>query len=79
MDVAFCLAALDRFGKPEIFNTDQGSQFTSGEVIGSPEAPFEISVDLSPGGLGDLGGGSSTAPTKRYFLRYEDGPSDRLS
>ena len=38
MDVTFCLAALDealaRFGKPEIFNTDQGSQFTSGELTG---------------------------------------------
>jgi putative transposase len=33
MDVSFCVAALEeafaRFGKPEIFNTDQGSQFTS--------------------------------------------------
>jgi putative transposase len=33
MDAAFCTAALDealaRFGKPDIFNTDQGSQFTS--------------------------------------------------
>ncbi len=33
MDVEFCLEALEealaRFGKPEIFNTDQGSQFTS--------------------------------------------------
>lgn len=33
MDVHFCLDALDeaitRFGAPEIFNTDQGSQFTS--------------------------------------------------
>lgn len=33
MDVHFCVSALDkaieRFGKPEIFNTDQGSQFTS--------------------------------------------------
>ena len=38
MDVAFCLAALEdalaRFGKPEIFNTDQGSQFTSGDFTG---------------------------------------------
>lgn len=35
MDVAFCLEALqealDRFGRPEIFNTDQGAQFTSKE------------------------------------------------
>ncbi len=32
LDVYFCLEALDRAlrqGKPEIFNTDQGSQFTS--------------------------------------------------
>jgi putative transposase len=32
LDVHFCLNALDkalRLGKPEIFNTDQGSQFTS--------------------------------------------------
>jgi putative transposase len=33
MDVSFCLEALDEalamYGKPEIFNTDQGSQFTS--------------------------------------------------
>lgn len=33
VDTAFCLDALDeafaRYGKPEIFNTDQGSQFTS--------------------------------------------------
>ena len=35
MDVRFCLEALDeaftRHGKPEIFNSDQGSQFTSNE------------------------------------------------
>jgi putative transposase len=33
MDVSFCVEALEealaRFGRPEIFNTDQGSQFTS--------------------------------------------------
>ena len=33
MDVGFCIEALEealaRYGKPEIFNTDQGSQFTS--------------------------------------------------
>jgi putative transposase len=33
MDTDFCVAALDealaRYGRPEIFNTDQGSQFTS--------------------------------------------------
>jgi len=33
MDTSFCLEALEeasaRFGKPEIFNTDQGSQFVN--------------------------------------------------
>lgn len=33
MDAAFCIEAVDealaRYGKPEIFNSDQGSQFTS--------------------------------------------------
>ena len=33
MDVGFCIKAVEealaRYGKPEIFNTDQGSQFTS--------------------------------------------------
>jgi len=37
MDVEFCLyalkAAMVRYGKPEIFNTDQGSQFTSDDFI----------------------------------------------
>ncbi|MET3889360.1 transposase InsO family protein [Bosea sp. OAE506] len=32
MDVAFCIETIEEvmahFGKPEIFNTDQGSQFT---------------------------------------------------
>ena len=38
----FCLAALEealaRFGVPEIFNTDQGCQFTSEDWIKRPEA-----------------------------------------
>src|SRR3712207_9410073 len=33
LDAEFCVAALEealaRYGRPEIFNTDQGSQFTS--------------------------------------------------
>ncbi len=36
LDVHFCLSALDRalrLGKPEIFNTDQGSQFTSQSFV----------------------------------------------
>jgi len=38
MDESFCCSALERafrlFGKPEIFNTDQGSQFTSAAFTG---------------------------------------------
>jgi putative transposase len=37
MDTRFCIEALEealaKYGKPEIFNTDQGSQFTSDEWI----------------------------------------------
>jgi putative transposase len=50
MDVAFCLEALEealaRFGKPQIFNTDQGSQFTSPRFTGMlQEAGIRISMD----------------------------------
>ena len=35
MDVEFCIVAVEkamaRYGWPDIFNTDQGSQFTSGQ------------------------------------------------
>jgi putative transposase len=50
MDVAFCIDALDealaRFGRPEIFNTDQGSQFTSAAFTGRlADADILISMD----------------------------------
>ena len=50
MDVAFCLDALDqalaRFGRPEIFNTDQGSQFTSAAFTGRlASSGIRISMD----------------------------------
>jgi putative transposase len=50
MDVTFCVAALEeallRFGKPQIFNTDQGSQFTSTAFTGTLErAGIQISMD----------------------------------
>jgi putative transposase len=50
MDVSFCVAALEealaRFGKPEIFNTDQGSQFTSAAFTGVlAAAGVRISMD----------------------------------
>ena len=47
---SFCVAALEealaRFGKPEIFNTDQGSQFTGGDFTGVlRKAEIRISMD----------------------------------
>lgn len=50
MDVSFCLETLDealaRFGKPAIFNTDQGSQFTSVAFTGRLEAAgIRVSMD----------------------------------
>ena len=50
IDASFCLAALEealaRYGKPEIFNTDQGSQFTSADFTGALlQAGVRISMD----------------------------------
>jgi putative transposase len=50
MDAAFCVEALEealaKHGKPEIFNTDQGSQFTSGNWIDVlTDAKINISMD----------------------------------
>ena len=50
MDALFCRAALEealaKFGKPEIFNTDQGSQFTSAAFTGAlAAAGVAISMD----------------------------------
>ncbi len=50
LDGTFCLAALEgaleRYGKPEIFNTDQGSQFTADAFTGRlKDAGVKISMD----------------------------------
>ncbi|PTQ98738.1 putative transposase [Nitrosomonas nitrosa] len=50
MDTGFCVEALEealaRYGRPEIFNTDQGSQFTSFEFTGLlKENGIKISMD----------------------------------
>ena len=50
MDTEFCIEALEealgKHGKPEIFNTDQGSQFTSPRFTGVlQEAGVRISMD----------------------------------
>jgi len=50
MDVEFCIEALEealaRYGRPEIFNSDQGSQFTSPRFTGVLQAAgVRISMD----------------------------------
>ena len=53
LDAGFCVEALDdalaRHGPPEIFNTDQGSQFTSGAFTGHLQA---AGIQISMDGLG---------------------------
>ena len=50
MEAEFCVQALtealERYGKPEIFNTDQGAQFTGDEFVGTLQKHgIQISVD----------------------------------
>lgn len=50
MDDSFCISALERairlYGRPEIFNTDQGSQFTSNDFTGVlNDNKIKISMD----------------------------------
>lgn len=50
MDTEFCVAAVEealaKYGKPDIFNTDQGSQFTSAAFTGLLQANgIQISMD----------------------------------
>jgi putative transposase len=50
MDTSFCIEALEEamriYGRPEIFNTDQGSQFTSEAFTGRlKKEGIEISMD----------------------------------
>ena len=49
LEVGFCLEALEkalRISKPQIFNSDQGSQFTSKEFTGRLEdAGIQVSMD----------------------------------
>lgn len=53
MDAGFCVEALEeamaRHGKPEVFSTDQGSQFTS---LDFTEALKEAGVKISMDGRG---------------------------
>ena len=57
LDTDFCIEALEealqRFGAPAIFNTDQGSQFTSAAFTGVLK---DHGIKISMDGKGALGG-----------------------
>ena len=48
METGFCVEALrealDRYGSPDIFNTDQGVQFTNAAVLNGIGAPYRIRI-----------------------------------
>lgn len=50
MDTQFCVDALEealmKYGEPEYFNTDQGSQFTSNEYLGVLEEHKNIRISM---------------------------------
>jgi putative transposase len=77
-DASFCVAALEealaRYGKPEIFNTDQGSQFTSADFTG---VLIEADVRISMDGRGRWMGNVFIERVWRS-LKYEDVLSQRL-
>jgi len=68
----FCLEALDEalaMGRPEIFNTDQGSQFTAGEYTDRlEEAGIAVSRDGRGAGVGQRVRGA--AVEERQIRRY---------
>lgn len=71
LDVHFCLAALDkalRQGKPQIFNTDQGSQFTS---ISFTEKVINNKIQMS---MDSKGRALDNIFIERFWrsLKYED-------
>ena len=72
MDAFHCVEtlkmAIERFGKPEIFNSDQGSQFTSDEFI---EELQRHNIQISMDGRGRC---RDNAKMERFWwaLKYED-------
>lgn len=72
MDAFHCVdtlrMAIERFGKPEIFNSDQGSQFTSSEFVSELQ---NFGVQISMDGRGRC---LDNAKMERFWwaLKYED-------
>ena len=72
MDVNFCLDALDealrQYPQPDIFNTDQGSQFTSHDFT---KILMEKSIQIS---MDSVGRWADNIIIERFFrsIKYED-------
>lgn len=72
MDAFHCVEtlrmAIERYGRPEIFNSDQGSQFTSNEFIAELE---RLGIRISMDGCGRC---RDNAKMERFWwaLKYED-------
>ena len=49
LDARFCTDALERYGRPQIFNTDHGSQFTSLEFTSVLKDP-RVAISMDGGG-----------------------------
>jgi putative transposase len=79
MDRRFCLEALDeaicKYGKPEVFNTDLGSQFTSHDFV---EKLIEHGIKVSHDGKGRWADNIiierffRTVKYEEYFLKFYD-------
>lgn len=77
LDADFCIAALEeamnRYGVPEIFNTDQGSQFTSLEFT---QVLKDAGVAVSMDGKGP---GRSDACSRFMSVQAEKSPQNRVN
>src|SRR4051812_49467730 len=78
LDGSFCLEMLDealRSGKPEVFNTDQGVQFTAEAFTGRLErAGVAVRMGGRGGGVGKGvvgGGGGGGEKEDNFILSYE--------
>lgn len=77
MDLAFCVEALQeamaRYGKPEIFNTDQGSQFTSEAFTDCfKDTGIKISMDGKGRWMDNLSGQDVFVERLWRSLKYEE-------
>ncbi len=85
LETAFCIEAfhdaLSRYPKPEIINTDQGSQFTSTDFTQMlKDAKIKISMDgKGHGGTMSLSNGSGVQSNTRRFICMPTNLCQRLT